>query len=139
MEELKVLVVEDDETERRQLAKAIEKEGYQVLVAEDGRAGVERFKKELPDIVVTDLKMPVIDGIEVMRAVRDLSPNAQVILVTAFGQTDTAICALREGALDYLKKPLDLDQYIIISCQWPLPKQDRISGRWPEYTRFNKS
>ena len=110
MEELKVLVVEDDETERTQLAKAIQKEGYQVLVAEDGRAGVEQFKKELPEIVVTDLKMPVIDGIEVMRAVRDLSPNAQVILVTAFGQTDTAICALREGALDYLKKPLDLNQ-----------------------------
>lgn len=110
MEEFKVLVIEDDDTAREQLAKVIRKEGYQVLVAEDGRVGVELFKKELPEIVITDLKMPGIDGLEVMHTVRRLSTNAQIILVTAFGEADTAISALREGALDYLKKPLDLDQ-----------------------------
>ncbi|MFH1292648.1 MAG: response regulator [Pseudomonadota bacterium] len=113
MEQYKVLVIEDDETARGQLAKAIRKEGYEVVVAEDGRAGVELFKKELPEIVVSDLKMPGIDGMEVMHTVRRLSKNTQIILVTAFGETDTVISALREGALDYLKKPLDLDQLTV--------------------------
>ena len=109
MEEIKVLVVEDDETARRQLSRAIKKEGYQVLMAEDGRAGVEQFKKETPHIIVTDLKMPGMGGLELMHTVRGLSKDVQVIVVTAFGETDTAVAALREGALDYIKKPIDLD------------------------------
>lgn len=110
MEPCRVLVVEDDETARKQLAKSIRKEGYEVLAAENGREGVELFKKESPEIVITDLKMPGIDGLEVMHTVRRLSPEAQIIVITAFGETDSAVSALREGALDYLKKPLDLDQ-----------------------------
>ncbi|MFH1489657.1 MAG: response regulator [Pseudomonadota bacterium] len=110
MEGYKVLVVEDDETARRQLSKAIKKEGYQVLMAEDGRAGVEQFKKETPHIIVTDLKMPGMGGVELMHTVRGLSKDVQVIVVTAFGETDTAVSALREGALDYIKKPIDLDE-----------------------------
>jgi DNA-binding NtrC family response regulator len=110
MENYKVLVIEDNDTSRERLAKAIRKEGYEVLAAEHGEAGLELFKKELPEIIITDLKMPGIDGLEVMHTVRRLSKGVQVILITAYGETDTAISALREGALDYLKKPLDLDQ-----------------------------
>ena len=108
MEQCKVLVIEDEETAREQMAKFICKEGYEVLTAENGRAGIEVLKKELPDIVITDLKMPDIGGLEVMHIVRSLSANTQFIVVTAFGETDTAVAALREGALDYLKKPLNL-------------------------------
>lgn len=110
MEKYKVLIVEDNDAARKQLARVVRKEGFEVVEAENGRAGLEIFKKELPEIVITDLKMPDIDGLEVMHTVRRTSPNAQVILVTAFGETDTAISALHEGALDYLKKPLDIDQ-----------------------------
>lgn len=114
MEPLRVLVIEDDETARKQMAKAIRKEGYQVLTAEDGRAGLDIFEKELPEIVITDLKMPGIGGLEVMQTVKRLSPNVQVVLITAFGGVDTAILALREGVLDYLTKPLDLDQLTVV-------------------------
>ncbi len=114
MEPLRVLVIEDDETARKQLAKAIRKEGYEVLTAEDGRAGLDLFKQELPEIVITDLKMPGIGGLEVMQTVKRISPHVQVILITAFGETDTAILALQEGVLDYLKKPLDLDQLTVV-------------------------
>ena len=109
MEMYKVLVIEDDETARKQLAKVIRKEGFEAVEAENGRVGLEIFKKELPDIVVTDLRMPDIDGLEVMHTIRRFSPNVQTILITAFGEADTAISALREGALDYLKKPLDIE------------------------------
>lgn len=114
MEECKVLVIEDDETAREQLAKFIRKEEYQVLVAENGRAGLELYKKELPEIVITDLKMPGgVDGLEVMHTIKRISPHAQIVIITAYGETDTVICALREGALDYIKKPLDLDQLTV--------------------------
>ena len=114
MEALRVLVIEDDETARKQMAKAIRKEGYQVLTAEDGREGLDIFEKERPEIVITDLKMPGIGGLEVMQTVKRLSPNVQVVLITAFGGVDTAILALREGVLDYLTKPLDLDHLTVV-------------------------
>ena len=114
MQSLRVLVIEDDETARKQMAKAIRKEGYEVLTAEDGRAGVDLFEKERPEIVITDLKMPVLGGLEVMQTVKRLSPKVQVVLITAFGGVDTAILALREGVLDCLTKPLDLDQLSLV-------------------------
>lgn len=113
MEKYSILLVEDDDTTREQLARAIRKEGYDVLTAENGRAGLDLFKKEHPKIVVTDLKMPEINGLELMRAVKGLSADVQIILITAFGETDTAVSAIREGALDYLKKPIDLDELSI--------------------------
>ena len=108
MEGYKVLVVEDEAITREQLARSIRKEGFEVVTAKDGQAGLEMFKSERPEILITDLRMPRIDGLELMREVRDLSRTVQIILVTAFGETDTAVSALREGALDYLKKPIDM-------------------------------
>ena len=109
MEKYRVLVIEDDETAREQLARVIQKEGFEVVTAEDGQVGLKIFRKEKPEIVITDLRMPGVDGLEVMRTVRKLSTNVPIILITAFGETDIAISALREGAMDYLKKPLDID------------------------------
>ncbi|MFC1461976.1 response regulator [Verrucomicrobiota bacterium] len=110
MDEYKILVIEDDRDARDILARVVAKEGFKVIAAEDGREGLAAFEKEHPQIVVTDLRMPHIDGIQVMRAMRQVSPSPEVIVVTGYGETDTAISALREGALDYLQKPIDLDQ-----------------------------
>jgi len=110
METIKVLLIEDERIPREQLARVIREEGFEVLVAENGRIGLDIFKKERPEIIVTDVKMPDIDGLEVMHTVRRFSKDIQIILITAYGETDMVIAALREGALDYLKKPLDLDQ-----------------------------
>jgi DNA-binding NtrC family response regulator len=113
MDAIRVLLIEDEEIPRKQLAKVIRKEGFEVLLAENGRVGLDVFKKELPEVVVTDVKMPDVDGLEVMHTVRRISNDTQIILITAFGETDTVVTALREGALDYLKKPLDLDQFTL--------------------------
>jgi len=109
METYKVLIIEDDEIARKRLARFIQKEGFNVVTAENGQTGLKSFRKDRPEIVVTDLRMPDIDGLEVMRTVRRSSTNVPIILITAFGETDVAISALREGALDYLKKPIDID------------------------------
>jgi DNA-binding response OmpR family regulator len=110
MEEYKVLLVEDDDSTRERLAEEIRKAGYHVKAAQNGEAGLELVKKEPPEILVTDLKMPGIDGLELMHKAKQISPNVQVILITAFGETEAAIAAIREGALDYLKKPLNLEE-----------------------------
>jgi len=109
MEQYKVLLIEDDDTAREQLARVIKKEGFTVLIAMNGQEGLDLFKSENPHIIITDIKMPHIDGMEVLYTVKKLSPFTQVILITGHGEVDTAISALHEGAMDYLKKPLDLD------------------------------
>jgi len=109
MEDCKVLILEDDESARNMLVRVIKKEGYNVLSAENGRIGMEIFAKEKPEIIVSDLKMPQMSGLEVLKEVKKIAPRTQFILMTAFGDTDTAIETLREGALDYIKKPIDLD------------------------------
>ena len=109
MEDFKVLLLEDDESARMILARTIKKEGFTVLSAENGRIGMEIFEKEKPQIIISDLKMPEMSGLEVLKNIKKISPRTQFILMTAFGEVDTAVEALREGALDYIKKPIDLD------------------------------
>ncbi|MBV6341985.1 response regulator [Candidatus Magnetobacterium casense] len=104
----KVLVIEDDEVARKQLAKFIQHEGFEVTEAEDGRVGIDLFRSEKPHIVITDMKMPNVGGMEVVHKIKELSPHTDIILITAFGETDVAIAALRGGVMDYLKKPVDL-------------------------------
>lgn len=113
MSKNKVLIIEDEELTRNFLKRAIDREGYEVILASDGREGLDLFGTEKPGIVITDLKMPHIDGLEVMHTIKQISPEAEVILVTGYGEYDTAITALREGALDYLKKPIELEQLIV--------------------------
>ncbi len=103
MVKLKVLLIEDDEVARLSLKRVIDKEGYETLTAVDGYEGLNLFRSEKPDIVITDIKMPNIDGTEVVHTVKDISPSTEIILVTGHGDYDTAILALRDGVLDYLK------------------------------------
>lgn len=114
MEKYGILIIEDDESQRNQLARIVHKEGFEVMTAENGRIGLEIFERDHPDIILTDLRMPEIDGMEVMHRIKRSTPHVQVILVTAFGDSDTVITALREGVLDYLKKPLDLELLSIV-------------------------
>lgn len=113
MEGYKVLIVEDNEVIREQLARVIRKEGFEVVTAEDGEMGLEMFKNERPEILIADLKMPGMNGMELMHEVRSLSTSVQIIVVTGFGKFDTAISALHEGAMDYLQKPVDLELLIL--------------------------
>ena len=109
----KVLVIDDEEIIRNKLKKLIEKEGFETLTAADGKEGLEIFHKEQPGLVITDITMPEVDGMEVLHTVKRTDPNCEVVLITGYGDFETSIKALREGVLDYLKKPIDLDQLLI--------------------------
>ncbi len=107
-----LLLVEDDEVTRHELGELMTREGFTVHLAANGLAGWEAFERERPEIVIADLKMPGIDGLELMDRVKAASQPTPVILITAYGDTDTAVEALRTGALDYFKKPIDLDELL---------------------------
>jgi DNA-binding NtrC family response regulator len=108
-----ILVVEDDTAMREMLREALEDDGYAVETAEDGRAGVERVRKGGIDLVVSDVKMPEIDGLDMLREIKAVSPSPYVITITAFGSIDTAIRAVKLGAFDYITKPFEVDQLIL--------------------------
>lgn len=108
MKNLKVLIVEDEVDVRRMLCEFIRKQGFDCLETEDAQVAKEMLSAEKPDIIIADLKIPHGDGFQVIRQAKKLLPFMQWILITAFGNPDTAITALREGAVDYLIKPIDL-------------------------------
>ncbi len=108
----KILVVDDEETTRFSLADILKLEGCKVRTAADGVAALDLLQKETFDLMLLDLKMPGMDGIEVMRAAVKISPEMQVILLTAHGSLESAIEALRHGAFDYLLKPSSPSQII---------------------------
>ncbi len=104
---MKKLLVIDDEASTRDLLKlSLESDGYTVLTAEDGSKGLEIFAKENPPIVLTDIKMPGMDGIEVLKRVKEQSPDAEVIVITGHGEMALAIQALQLEASDFINKPI---------------------------------
>jgi len=103
----KVLVVDDEANLRKVLATMLRRTGYEVTVAADGEQGLAEFQKSGADIVVTDLVMPKVGGMEILRAVNSSNPDVPVIIITAHGTVDSAVEAIKLGAFDYITKPFD--------------------------------
>ena len=103
----KLLIIDDDEVVRASLAAYLEDSGFQVLQAENGLQGLEMFEREQPDLVICDLRMPQVDGLELIRRINKLTSDMPVIVVSGAGVMSDAVEALRLGAADYLIKPLE--------------------------------
>jgi two-component system response regulator PilR (NtrC family) len=106
----RVLVVDDDKGMREVLEIMLSKEGYQVTSAPGGREALSICQKSKFDVVITDLKMPRVDGIDVLKGIKESSPETMVVLVTAYASGETAVAAMREGAYDYLEKNFDIEE-----------------------------
>ena len=104
-----ILIVEDDAENRSMLFDALTDEGYKVALASGGRAGIDRVRAGGVDLVVTDVRMPDLDGLDALQEIRTIEPTPHVIVMTAFGSIDTAIKAVKLGAYDYITKPFDVD------------------------------
>ena len=114
MNNARVLVVDDEKSMRELLAITLEREGYEVSLAEGGEAAIDAMRRDAFDAVITDLRMPKVDGLQVLRSVKDLSPETMVIMVTAVVSTETAVEAMKLGAYDYITKPFKLDEVNLI-------------------------
>src|SRR5216117_2678875 len=105
-----LLVADDDPGLRESLERTLTREGYRVLLASDGRAALERLQDGAIDLIVTDLKMPGLTGLELLRAAKAIAPDVDVILLTAFGTIEEAVKAMKDGAYDFLTKPVQRAQ-----------------------------
>ena len=107
---MKVLVVEDDYSSRELLKICIEKEGYQCQTANDGMDGFNMFKKYNPDLIISDVRMPNMNGIELLESIRKISKEVIIVFITGHGTEELALQALQLGANNYIKKPVDISE-----------------------------
>ena len=106
----KILVIDDDESIRQTLSNYLKRLGYSVISAEDGKAGLEIIHNQLPDLVISDIKMPNLTGLELLKKAKEFDPLVKIILITAHDEVQTTIEAMQYGAYDYLEKPLDIER-----------------------------
>lgn len=109
----KILVIDDERSIRNSMKDILQYEGHEVVLAENGMEGLVSVKSEKPDIVFCDIKMPNMEGIEVLERIKEFSADTPVIMISGHGTIDTAIEAIRKGAYDFIEKPLDLNRILI--------------------------
>ena len=108
----RILVVDDEDIVRTSCSRTLSPEGYEVRLAKNGVEGLKMASEERFDLVLTDLKMPDMDGIEVLRIIKGKWPETAVIIVTGYQTVDTAVKAIKLGAYDYIEKPFTPDALI---------------------------
>ncbi len=113
-ERAKILLVEDDDISRDTLSRLLKMSGYTVKGAASGKIGLSFLDHELFDIIITDLLLPDINGIDILKQAKDVSPSTEVILITGHASAETAVRAMKEGAFDYVTKPLNFDELSIL-------------------------
>jgi two-component system response regulator PilR (NtrC family) len=110
----KILVIEDEQSMREILSMLLEGEGYSAVTASDGLEGLAWLQKDIFDLIITDIKMQGPDGFEILKKSKEISPETPVIMITAFGNIDSAIKAMQLGAYDYVHKPFKIDEIRLI-------------------------
>ena len=106
----RILVVDDEQSMRELLAIVLRREGYEVIVADNGRSAIATLERQAIDLLISDIKMPDMSGVEVLRAAKQIDRDILAVMITAFASTETAVEAMRLGACDYLSKPFDVDE-----------------------------
>ncbi len=105
-----ILVVDDEAPQREALSGFLKKKGFNILTADGGTRALETVKDQAVDMILTDMRMPELDGLQLLRAARDINPNIEVVVMTAYGSIENAIQAMKDGASDFITKPVDLEQ-----------------------------
>ena len=110
----KILIVDDEKIVRESLFHWFEEEGYDVSTAENGEEALKKFEKGKYDLFLLDMKMPGISGLELLKKIKEADADSIVILITAFASVPSAITALKDGAYDYVTKPVDPDELAVV-------------------------
>ncbi|KPL16007.1 Fis family transcriptional regulator, partial [candidate division WOR_3 bacterium SM1_77] len=110
----KILIVDDEEIMRSSLSDWLREDGYYVLAVEDGYKAIEKVEEEDWDLAIVDLKMPKIDGLEVLKKISKIRPKLPVVIITAYATVDTAVMAIKSGAADYIVKPFNPEEISVV-------------------------
>ena len=108
-----IMIVDDEASIRTSLEGVLEDEGFKVVCAGDGHEALKTMEEEMPDLVLLDIWMPGIDGIETLKRMRELHPALQVIMISGHGTIETAVNATKLGAFDFIEKPLSLEKTLV--------------------------
>ncbi|WP_010663318.1 sigma-54-dependent transcriptional regulator [Marinilabilia salmonicolor] len=122
----KILVIDDQKSIRNTLKDILEYEKHEVLLAENGADGLEHFSESKFDVVLLDIKMPEMDGMEVLDKMMQTSPDVPVIMISGHGNIDTAVEAIKKGAYDFIEKPLDLNR-LLVTIKNAIDKKELVS------------
>jgi two-component system NtrC family response regulator len=114
VEEFRILVVDDEPVQREMIAGFLARAAFDVQAAGGGADALELIKRERVDLVITDFKMPGISGLELLKKCKEINPEISVVILTAYGTIETAVAAMKQGAYDYLTKPVDLDELLAL-------------------------
>ncbi|MBR4546479.1 MAG: response regulator, partial [Paludibacteraceae bacterium] len=109
----KILIIDDERAIRNTLKEILEFENYVVEVAEDGRVGLEMASATAYDLIFSDIKMPEMDGIELLSALREAEVESPVVMISGHGNIETAVDCIKRGAADFIEKPIDLNRLLI--------------------------
>ncbi len=105
-----ILVVDDEENAREGLSKILSKEGYRVETAANGKEAIDTLKRQRYELVITDMRMPLMDGFEVLREIKKMDENIGVIMITAYGEVESYLEAMNMGAFEYINKPVRVNE-----------------------------
>ena len=114
MKGLRTLLVDDEPLMRLSMVDALETVGHDVEAASSGTEGIEAIRQRSFDLVITDLRLPGADGLTVLKATKERSPDTEVVVITAHGSVETAVGAMKFGAFDYITKPFQMDELLLI-------------------------
>ena len=139
----KILVVDDELSMREFFKLMLDSEGYQAECVQNGREAVSLIQKNFYDLVITDIRMPGMDGIEVLKKVKEISPETVVIMISAYATTETAVTAMKQGAYDYIPKPFNVEEIKLIIQKALEKKQlreenDRLKEELRKHHRYEK-
>ncbi len=127
--DFRILVVDDEKIQREMLQGFLVKQGFQATASADGRKALDEFRKEAAPLILTDYRMPEMDGIQLLREIRRIDAEAVVVLMTAYGTIETAVAAMKEGAYDYITKPIDLDELLLmvrrVEKEWQTQRENQ--------------
>jgi two-component system response regulator HydG len=110
----KILVVDDEASHRKMIEAVLSDEGYEIKQADDGQAAIDAVEKSFFDLILMDIRMAEVSGLEALKQIKEISPGIPIIIMTAYASVDSAVDALKSGAYDYLTKPLDIDELKIL-------------------------
>src|SRR5829696_6594681 len=108
-----ILIIDDEKAIRKTLSEILSFEGYKIDEASDGEEGLKKFKEKTYDVVLCDIKMPKLDGIEFLQKAGESNPDVPIIMISGHGNIETAVEAVKKGAYDYIQKPPDLNRLLI--------------------------